>query len=134
MFSLSVSRSKFAQNTISEHLFCKNFLGGTLSDSHALHVDCVSHNAICSDIVYRPRSQLLYATGFQNCLNRNSYYIPSYKFTIQALYIMLMAKMHVYLYITSSVKIINMYCFLSCTDSSQPGWLHVETYMSVLGL
>ena len=32
-----------------------------------------------------PHSLLLYATGLQNSLNRNS--IPSYKFTIRALFI-----------------------------------------------
>ena len=29
MFSLSASKSKLAQNAISEYLFCKDFLGGT---------------------------------------------------------------------------------------------------------
>ena len=45
------SRSKLAQNEISEYLLCKMLLGGIPLDSHALHVDCVSRNAIRSDIV-----------------------------------------------------------------------------------
>ena len=36
--------------------------------------------------------------------------------------------------IALSVKIINKCKILLCTDSSQPGWFHVETYMCVIGL
>ena len=42
-------------------------------------------------------------------------------------------QMHVYL-IASSIKIITKYnVFIICTDSSQPEWFHVDTYMCVLG-
>ena len=36
--------------------------------------------------------------------------------------------------IASSVKIINKYNFLPYTNSNQPGWFHVETYICVLRL
>ena len=36
---------------LQSNYFVKIFLDGTPPDSYALHVDCVSHNAICSDIV-----------------------------------------------------------------------------------
>ena len=72
MFSLSASISKVVQNAISEHLFCKNFLGDMAPDSHALYPDCGSRNAICSDIIEKPRLLLLYAIGFQSSVNRNS--------------------------------------------------------------
>ena len=43
-------------------------------------------------------------------------------------------QMHVYL-IASSIKIITKHnVFAICTDSSQPGWFHVDTYMCVFGL
>ena len=51
IFSLSASRSKLAQNAISEQLAILYILGGTPPDSHALQVDCISHNAICSNSV-----------------------------------------------------------------------------------
>ena len=45
---------------------------------------------------------------------------------------MLMAKCTCIL-IASSVKLLPG-TLLLCTDSSKPGWFHVETYMHVLGL
>ena len=36
--------------------------------------------------------------------------------------------------IASSLKIVNKWNVLPCTDSSQPGWFHVQTYMYVLGV
>ena len=44
-------------------------------------------------------------------------------------YIMLMAKC-----MCASLLELSPSALLSCTDSSQPGWFHVETYMCVLGL
>ena len=40
---------------------------------------------------------------------------------------------HIYL-IASSIKIIYKSNVLLCTDSNQPKWFHVETYLCILGL
>ena len=45
-------------------------------------------------------------------------------------YVTLMAKRTCMCLIASSVKIITKRV-LRCTDSSQPGWFHIETYMHV---
>ena len=53
------------------------------------------------------------------------------------LYLLCWANSQIHLYvIASSIKIFNRHNVLSCPDSSQPGWFHIERYnnMCVLGL
>ena len=69
-------------------------------------------------------------TGTQNVRNHWRGVDELYSYTY---YVTLMAKcMSIWLH--HPLKILPSTKFLQCTDSSQPGWLHVETCMRILGL